>query len=39
MATKGLQLPVIVRYNYEGNVVTYTNGLFCGKVVAYSSEN
>lgn len=38
MATKGLRLPVFGRYNYDGNVVTYTNGFIAGKAVEYSSE-
>lgn len=38
MAIKGLTNPVFGEYNYNGNVVSYSNGFVCGKAVEYSFE-
>lgn len=38
MAIKGLTNPVFGEYNYDGNVVSYSNGFVCGKAVEYSFE-
>lgn len=38
MAIKGLTNPVFGEYNYNGNVVSYSNGFVCGKAVEYGFE-
>ena len=38
MAIKGLAVPVFADYNFDGNVVRYTNGFVCGSVIEYGAE-
>lgn len=38
MAIKGLAIPVFADYNFDGNVVRYTNGFVCGSAIEYGVE-